>query len=196
MERCCFSRLCLVAVVSCAPAVGGCQRQEEDDSAPQKEIVEREATQAAASGSENPTEGQSEEPRALLRALELFERGEVAVARNTFLELEWSKDTEFPKDSVLSMSEEEFKALPRLQRAKVGREARAKADVMRDLCREVLRAAERAEADDEQVAAAHYAAVKRFIRFLLDRPESLAVFRALGEGLQRAVETENTPKDH
>ena len=107
-----------------------------------------------------------------------WQQGDKTAAVTSFVETDWSARPLFASDSVLSLSEDQFKALSNWQSKKT--EMTPQVESLKQLAAAVAQAGRDAAAKgDAAQARKHFAALKE-CGAALDNPDSLALVRVVG----------------
>ena len=123
-------------------------------------------------------------------ALTAWQQGDKPAAVTSFVETDWSRRPLFAPGSVLSLTEEQFKALSDAERQAKSREMLPQVESLKQLAAAVAQAGRDAAANgDAAQARNHFTALKE-CGAALDTPDSLALVRIVGQGLKRRADAE------
>lgn len=123
-------------------------------------------------------------------ALTLWQQGDTSAAVSQFHETDWSLRPLFAPQSPLSLSEDQFKALPAADRQLKSAEVMTKTTELKRLAAAVAQAGRDAAAKKNfDLARKHFASL-RHCGEALDGPDSLALVRLVGQALQKMADSE------
>ncbi len=129
-------------------------------------------------------------PTAVEAMLTACEQGDSSGAIKQFLETDWNARPLFSPGSAMSLSEDQFKALPATQREAESAEVQARLATLRKLAGAVAQAGrEAAVRKDAALARKHFAAIGQF-GSALDEPNSLLLVQLVGQALKKMAAAE------
>ena len=123
-------------------------------------------------------------------AMTAWQQGDKTAAVTSFVETDWSARPLFASDSVLSLSEDQFKALSNSERQARSSEMLPQIDSLKRLAAAVAQAGQDAAAQgDTAQARKHLTSLEEF-GAALDTSNSLALIRLVGQGMKKRADTE------
>ena len=127
---------------------------------------------------------------ALPSILTLWQQGDTATAVSRFVETDWNSRPLFTPDSVLSMSEEQFKALPASDRDAKSRDLIKHITVLKQLVAAVAQAGQDAAAKNDPAQARKCFTALKECGQALDSPDALLLLKVVGQGIKKRADAE------
>ena len=141
--------------------------------------------QSASPNSPPPTAAPITQP-----AMTAWQQGDKTAAVTSFVETDWGGRPLFASGSVLSLTEEQFKALSNAEREAKQSEKNRQVDSLKQLAAAVAQAGREAAAKgDAAQARKHFTALKE-CGAALDTSDSLALVQIVGQGFKKRAATE------
>ena len=122
-------------------------------------------------------------------AMTAWQQGDKAAALASFVETDWSARPLFASGSVLSLSEDEFKALSNSERQAKSSEMFQQIDSLKRLAAAVAQAGQDAAAKGDTAQARKHLTSLREFGSALDTSNSLALLRLVGQSIQKSADT-------
>jgi hypothetical protein len=124
-------------------------------------------------------------------ALTAWQQGDQSAAVSRFVETDWSAGPLFSPDSPLSLSEDQFKLLPAADRQAKFRDLIASTTELKRLAAAVAQAGRDAAAKKDLVQARKDFTSLKQCGEALDKPDSLALIKLVGQGFKKMAGTES-----
>jgi hypothetical protein len=177
--------LSLVLIVLCLAFLPGCDKKKNKSRAEPSADTASNTPAPLESTDENPQESSNttSSPEGVLvkDVLALWEAGQKDEAVTQFVSIQWDDPSVFKEMKVLTMSEQEYLALPRDEMKPVVEEAMNLLGKLRKLMFDVVAEGEKlAASGDANAAKEHFTAVRRYGQ-ALSQPERLEVIQMHGK---------------
>jgi hypothetical protein len=123
-------------------------------------------------------------------AMTAWQQGDKPKAVSSFVETDWSRRPLFAASSTLSLTEDQFKALPDAERQAKSGEMMSQLDSLKKLASAVAQAGREAAAKgDTAQARKHFTSLKE-CGTALDSPDCLSLVQLVGKALKKMADTE------
>ena len=119
-----------------------------------------------------------------------WEQGDESTAVRSFVETDWSSRPLFAADSLLSLSEEQYKTLSDAERQAKSGEMMTQLDSLKRLARAVAEAGRDAAARGDAAQARKYFTSLKQCGTALDSPDCLSIVQLVGRAFKRLADTE------
>lgn len=123
-------------------------------------------------------------------AMTAWQQGDITKALSSFIETDWSRGPLFAGDSPLSLTEDQFKALPEAERQAKSTEMVAQLDAVKKLAAAVAQAGREAAAKGDTALARQYFTSLTQFGTALDHPDGLSLVQLVGKAFKKMAETE------
>jgi hypothetical protein len=123
-------------------------------------------------------------------ALIAWKQGDKSAAVSSFIDADWTSRKLFASDSVLSLSEDQFKSLTDEDRATKSKEMLAQIDTFKQLMAAVIQSGQDAAAKGDAAQARKCFASLKQCGTALDSPNCLSLVRMVGQAATRRADAE------